>query len=137
SSDSHILLLRLMDMAPKNSTILLNTKGVHAPTISELGYGLFDSLFLSVVQYGASSSPKSNLFTPNIDLVIPFPTAILAILQSITALVVARNPLPTSRGVSGTWFRQPIERYGTSPWTNVDLFLPSSKLSTYLSNMAL
>ncbi|GJX34949.1 hypothetical protein Tco_0246506 [Tanacetum coccineum] len=29
------------------------------------------------------------------------PTTILAILQSITALAVARNPLPTSKGVSG------------------------------------
>ncbi|GJZ32995.1 hypothetical protein Tco_0578431 [Tanacetum coccineum] len=86
SFDSHMLLLRFM--------------GVCAPTPSELGRGLYDSLFPSVVQYGASSSPKSTLFTPNTDLVILSPTAILAILQFITALAVARNPLPTSKGVS-------------------------------------
>ncbi|GJQ96467.1 hypothetical protein Tco_0007606 [Tanacetum coccineum] len=72
-----------MGMTPINSSILLNTK---------------DSLFPSVVQEGASSSPKSIPFTLNTDLVIPSLTAILAILQLITALAVARNPLPTSKG---------------------------------------
>ncbi|GKG38753.1 hypothetical protein Tco_0460465, partial [Tanacetum coccineum] len=53
---------------------------------------------------GASSSPKSTPFTPNTDLVIPSPTVILAFLQSITALAVARNPLPTSKGGLGSFF---------------------------------
>ncbi|GJR36010.1 hypothetical protein Tco_1211694 [Tanacetum coccineum] len=84
-----------MGMAPRNSTIRLNTR------VSLKG---LSSASLEISHYpGASSSPKSTPFTPNTDLVIPSPTAILAILQSITALAVARNPLPTSRGVSGSF----------------------------------
>nr|GEU32544.1 retrovirus-related Pol polyprotein from transposon TNT 1-94 [Tanacetum cinerariifolium] len=60
----------------------------------------FEILSLLVPSVSASSLPKSIPFTLNIDLAIPSPTAILAILQSITALVVARNLLPTSKGVT-------------------------------------
>ncbi|GKC98105.1 hypothetical protein Tco_1168380 [Tanacetum coccineum] len=53
--------------------------------------------FLSSI---GASSLGSVSFTPNTDIVIPSRVAILAFLQSMTALAVARNPLPTSKGVS-------------------------------------
>nr|GEY71008.1 hypothetical protein [Tanacetum cinerariifolium] len=112
SSDSHMLLLRFMGMALNNSAILLNTRTSLKGLLSA-SLAIFHSsgrcqskkyLLAYVVQYGASSLPKSTPFTLNTDLEIPSPIAILAILQSITALAVARNPLLTSKGVSGSFF---------------------------------
>ncbi|GKD44182.1 hypothetical protein Tco_1268827 [Tanacetum coccineum] len=71
SYDSHMFLLRFMGIAPKNSTILLNT-----------GTSLKGLISASLAISHSS--------------VIPSYTAILAFLQSITALAVAKNPLPTS-----------------------------------------
>nr|GEV58290.1 hypothetical protein [Tanacetum cinerariifolium] len=67
-------------------------------------------------------------------------------IQFIMALVVARNPLPTTMESKG--FESPnlpgrvnSSRSSifadTSPWTNANSFLPRSKLFAYLSNIAL
>ncbi|GJW10979.1 hypothetical protein Tco_1576806 [Tanacetum coccineum] len=169
-------------MAPKNSTILLNTrtslKGLILASLAishSLGKWQSKKVFPGVVRDLRAYS------IPSYGVVIPAPTAILVVLQSITALAVARNPLPISKGVSGLslcrlhrnhnslvfpmynrimfahdpklakvskGFESPNLQgrvnsprssilADTSPWMNVDPFLPSSKLSTYLSNIAL
>ncbi|GJV55658.1 hypothetical protein Tco_1456663 [Tanacetum coccineum] len=108
-------------MAPRNSTILLNTK-VSLKGLSSASLEISHSP-------GASSSPKSTPFTPNTDLVIPSPTAILAILQSITALEVAKNPLPTRKGVSGSFFIPRMYKSFNSSsfpmWTSTSLTIPT------------
>ncbi|GKB16678.1 ribonuclease H-like domain-containing protein [Tanacetum coccineum] len=71
---------------------------------NEVEHKTNDETCLMASNEGVSSSLGSVSFTPNTDLVIPSPTAILAFLQSITAFAISRNPLPTSKGVSGSFF---------------------------------
>ncbi|GJW56331.1 hypothetical protein Tco_0103062 [Tanacetum coccineum] len=72
-------------------------------TVYENKFFVFDEKFPALDSTSASSSPKSIHFTLNTNLVIPSPAAIMAILQSITALAVAMDPFPTSKGVSGSF----------------------------------
>ncbi|GKE43853.1 hypothetical protein Tco_1471137, partial [Tanacetum coccineum] len=90
----------LIGMVPRNSTIFLNTKMSLK--------GLTSTSLAISHSPGMLSSPKSSSLTPNIVLVSPSPTAILAFLQSITALAVAKNPLPTSKGTSSVSSNNPI-----------------------------
>nr|GEV94989.1 hypothetical protein [Tanacetum cinerariifolium] len=89
-------------IVPRDSTIFLNTK-TSLKGLGSKSLAISHSLRKWVVQYGSSLTPRSISLTLNIDIVILSPTAILAFLQSITALAVAKNPLPTSKGHIGSF----------------------------------
>nr|GEX93616.1 hypothetical protein [Tanacetum cinerariifolium] len=109
SFDSHMFPLRFIGKAPRNSTIRLNTRTSLKGLIS--------------ASLAISHSPVS--FTPHTDLEILSHTAIFAFLQSITALAVARNPLPTSKGVSGSFFMsstyKTFKSFSHPMWTSISV----------------